>query len=115
MRDDQDGRGAGRCLVCGARLGARGPYFIVNHPDGVHAACRDWAGEPFPFDGDLERMRHAARALRIAGREVEHHGRWLVRVRALWPTDAREAASSWHERKARLVYRLVRLRDRLDL
>jgi len=112
--DGRDG-GVGRCVECGERLGSKGTYFILQHPDGVHARCRRWETEPFPFDGDLERLRHAARALRVAVKEVQRDGRWLVSAKATWPERARERAATWRERKARLIYRLVRLRDRLDV
>lgn len=116
MRSDmgRDG-GVGRCIECGERLGSRGTYFIVNHPDGVHARCRRWEEEPFPFDGDLERLRHAVLALRRAVAEVQDDGRWLASAKATWPHQARERAASWRERKAKLIFRLVRLRDRLDV
>jgi hypothetical protein len=104
----------GRCTVCGEplRFGG-GRYWITDHPDGVHEACRAWEQEPFPFSEDLRELRGVARLLRHAWHQVLIEGRWLRRMRARWPTDARRVVGAWFVRKTRLQHHLSRVRERL--
>ena len=107
-------RRAGRCTVCGGSLVQEGGrYWITDHPDGVHEACRIWEREPFPFTADLERLRQVAVTVRRAWRAVLRDGRWLAKVEREWPADARRRAREWLTRKQRLQHHLSRLRDRL--
>jgi hypothetical protein len=107
---------SGRCTVCGAPLAdGSGEYWITAHPDGVHHHCRAWHTEPFPFGGDLERLRRVALVARHAWREIVRDGRFLAAAERRWPAAAHRIASEWLERKRRLQHHLDRLRDQLRL
>ena len=122
MRPDTppDGRawmsptGPGCCRGCGRPLGEAGQrYWIVEHPHGWHEGCRPWEAEPFPFHGDLERLRALARQLRTGFRSVLRDGQWLAGLARGWPARAKRGAVEWGDRRRRLEHQLGRLRERL--
>ncbi|MGE0792504.1 MAG: hypothetical protein AB7S26_42935 [Sandaracinaceae bacterium] len=96
----------GHCVECGGPL--EGEYWMTRYPDGVHARCRRWEREPWPFDRELEALRGARRRVARLLHDIDELGRWMVARRAEWPTNARAVAEE-------AAGRVKALRDRLRL
>jgi hypothetical protein len=99
------------CPVCGEPTSTEPTWFDGEHL--VHARCRNWEGQPFPFDWELERLRKLSRALRGALHSVDEAGVWLASVKARWPADARVRLDQWAVRRTRLAAELREFAERV--
>lgn len=93
----------GNCVECGKRLTS--PYWVTDHPDGVHHECRRWEAEAWPFDDRLKRLRTWRYRTKRLVRDIDALGRMMVRARKHWPLDAKQVADEilrrWDELEAR--------------
>lgn len=65
------------------------------------------AGEVFPRDEELERLRDLVLQFQEAYRELTEFGRWLRAVKDSWPTRRAEFEAEYRERR-------IRLREKLE-
>ncbi len=101
----------GCCEVCGKPLDA--PYWITNHPHGVHEACRDWTRVAFPFGDRVRRLWWLVRGLQQSYWRAVRIGRWMRAAQGRWPNDALAVVRAQRRLWAELDHELDELKKRL--
>lgn len=101
----------GACVVCGQPIG--GERHWHHRGTETHARCKDWRGEAFPYEWELDRLRKLSRALRNMTRAVDAAGIWLAAVKRAWPRDAHVRLDQWGARRTRLADELREFVERV--